>query len=58
MLSRRGFAPPWAIAYTDHQCDLPVLELSTQRFLVNPKADAIREVERVLAQQTTVLEWR
>ncbi|QSX75173.1 haloacid dehalogenase-like hydrolase [Lysobacter arenosi] len=58
MLSRLGFAPPWAIAYTDHQCDLPVLELSTQRFLVNPKPDAIRTVERALVQQPTVLQWR
>src|SRR5687767_13334184 len=34
MLTARGFAPPWAFAYTDHHADLPVLELSAERFLV------------------------
>ncbi len=58
MLSRLGFAPPWAIAYTDHQCDLPVLELSTHRFLVNPKPDAIQVVGQALLQPPTVLQWR
>ena len=58
MLARRGFAPPWSVTYTDHQCDLPVLRCSTQRFLVNPTAEAVRVVERELACKTDVLTWR
>lgn len=58
MLTRRGFAPPWSVAYTDHQCDLPILAQSTQRFLVNPTPEAVRRVERALACKADVLAWR
>lgn len=58
MLSRRGFAPPWAFTYNDHQCDLPVLKLSTERFLINPRPEAVRLIRRELACDTTILTWR
>lgn len=58
MLSNRGFAPPWAVTYTDHQCDLPVLKLSAERFLVNPTPETIRLIERELPCGTTILNWR
>jgi phosphatidylglycerophosphatase C len=58
MLSSRGFAPPWAFTYTDHQRDLPVLKLSRERFLVNPKPEAVRLIQRELACETTILTWR
>lgn len=58
MLARRGFAPPWSVSYTDHQCDLPVLKLSQQRFLVNPRPEAVRLIERELACKASILAWR
>lgn len=57
MLARRGFAPPWSVTYTDHQCDLPVLRRSAQRFLVNPKPEAVRIVEHALACKAEILDW-
>lgn len=58
MLASRGFAPPWSVSYTDHQCDLPVLKLSDQRFLVNPKPESVRLIERELACKASILAWR
>jgi phosphatidylglycerophosphatase C len=58
MLSARGFAPPWAVAYTDHQVDLPVLQLSAKRFLVSPKPKCLARIEQALATKVTVLAWR
>jgi phosphoserine phosphatase len=58
MLCSRGFAPPWAFTYTDHQCDLPVLKLSPERFLTNPKPEAVRSIQSALACEPTILTWR
>jgi phosphatidylglycerophosphatase C len=58
MLAARGFAPPWAFAYTDHQCDLPVLELSRDCFLVNPKPKCLGRIEQVLKVKPVILAWR
>lgn len=58
MLTERGFAPPWAVAYTDHQCDLPVLALCREYYLVNPKPEAIRLIQRALGSRSVVLTWR
>ena len=58
MLSTRGFAPPWTVTYTDHPCDLPVLKLSSERYLINPKPDAVALIRRELAGESTVLTWR
>jgi phosphatidylglycerophosphatase C len=58
MLSARGFAPPWAVAYTDHHADLPVLQLSAERYLVSPKPRCLARIEQALASKATVLAWR
>jgi phosphatidylglycerophosphatase C len=58
MLTKRGFAPPWAIAYTDHRSDLPVLRHSAQWFLISPKPGCVIHIERVLATKANVLAWR
>jgi phosphatidylglycerophosphatase C len=58
MLAERGFPPPWAIAYTDHHCDLPVLALSREWYLVSPKPQCVSRIERALAARATILDWR
>ena len=57
MLSERGFAPPWAIAYTDHRADLPVLARAARWFLVNPKPGCVARIERALATKSAILAW-
>ncbi len=58
MLAERGFAPPWAVAYTDHRADLPLLRLSQQWFLVSPRPACLRHIEQELAVKAEVLAWR
>jgi len=58
MLTARGFAPPWSIAYTDHHADIPVLALSAERFLISPKPECLARIEQALAGKQTVLAWR
>lgn len=58
MLSSRGYAPPWAIAYTDHSADIPMLRLSAERYLVNPEPKCLTRIEQALACKATVLSWR
>lgn len=58
MLAERGFAPPWAMAYTDHRVDLPLLRLSQQWFLVDPRPECLRRIEQELAVRAEVLSWR
>ena len=58
MLSARGYAPPWAVAYTDHQADLPVLRHSAECFLVSPRPACRARIEQALGAKATVLAWR
>ena len=58
MLAARGFAPPWAMAYTDHHADLPLLRHSAQWCLVSPTADCLQRIETALATRAQVLAWR
>ena len=58
MLTARGFAPPWAVAYTDHHADLPVLERSAERYLIDPQPACLARIERALPAGATLLEWR
>jgi phosphatidylglycerophosphatase C len=58
MLAARGFAPPWAVAYTDHHADLPVVRLSAERYLVSPRPECLARIERALQAPATVLGWR
>jgi phosphatidylglycerophosphatase C len=58
MLSERGFAPPYAVAYSDHHCDLPVLQSSRQCWLVSPKAGCIVKIGQALSTPPGILSWR
>ena len=58
MLTERGFAPPWDVAYTDHRCDLPVLKLSRQWYLVTPTPRCLARIEQVMEERARVLAWR
>lgn len=58
MLTARGFAPPWAVAYTDHHADLPVLERSAERFLIDPRPACLARIEHALPAATKQLSWR
>lgn len=58
MLSAKGFAPPWATAYTDHSADIPVLTLSTERVLVSPKPRCLALIRQSIAGEVTVVGWR
>lgn len=57
MLSAVGFAPPWAIAYTDHHADLPVLQHSAACYLVNPQPRCLARIQQQLPAAVTVLRW-
>lgn len=58
MLTAVGFAPPWAVAYTDHHADLPVLRLSAECYVVSPKPECLAAIKQALAAEATVLPWR
>lgn len=58
MLTQRGYPPPWDTTYTDHECDLPVIGLSTACFLVNPRPKTIRIITDKLSFTPKVLSWR
>lgn len=58
MLTQRGYPPPWVATYTDHECDLPVIEHSAECFLVNPRQKAIRIITDKLSFTPVVLSWR
>lgn len=58
MLIALGFPPPWAVAYTDHHADLPVLKLSTKCFLVSPRPECVTLINEVLATKADILTWR
>lgn len=57
MIGHRGFAAPWSAAYTDHKSDFYLLENSSERFLVNPKANAVVAYERKFGVKPIVLHW-
>jgi phosphatidylglycerophosphatase C len=58
MLQERGFEPPWAFVYSDHEADLPLLRAGTRQFLVNPKPQAAAYLLAVLGSSSTVVTWR
>jgi phosphatidylglycerophosphatase C len=58
MLTERGFAPPWAVAYTDHHSDLPILQLSSERYLISPEPQCLARIEQALGTKATILGWR
>lgn len=58
MLIARGFSPPWAVAYTDHHADLPILKLSTECYLVSPTTECLALIKQSLPTEATILIWR
>jgi phosphatidylglycerophosphatase C len=58
MLTERGFAPPWAIGYSDSQSDIPVLHHCQQSYLVNAKANCIFVVGQKVAGKVDILAWQ
>ncbi|WP_256774515.1 MULTISPECIES: HAD family hydrolase [unclassified Stenotrophomonas] len=58
MLAARGYPPPWAMAYTDHHADLPLLRNSARWYLVSPKAGCLRRIEDALQSPARILDWR
>jgi len=58
MLAQRGYPPPWIATYTDHECDLPMIEQSLECFLVNPRPQAVRIITERLSFAPVVLSWQ
>lgn len=58
MLAARGFDPPWAVAYTDHRTDLPLLQCSSERNLVSPTPKCRARIEQALAGEINIFTWR
>ncbi|WMJ68222.1 HAD family hydrolase [Stenotrophomonas sp. 24(2023)] len=57
MLAAVGFTPPWAVAYTDHHADLPVLQHSAACYVVNPQPRCLARIQQQLDTAVTVLHW-
>jgi phosphatidylglycerophosphatase C len=57
MLCERGYSPPWAFVYSDHQDDLPILEQGNERYVINPRPDCATRICKALGASTTVLMW-
>ncbi|MNK52260.1 Phosphatidylglycerophosphatase C [compost metagenome] len=58
MLAARGYAAPWAMAYTDHHADLPLLRNSAHWCLVSPRARCLRRIEQALQVRAQIVAWR
>jgi phosphatidylglycerophosphatase C len=58
MLTERGFAPPWAIGYSDSESDLPVLHHCQESYLVNAKAKCVLLVGQRVAGKVNTLAWQ
>jgi phosphatidylglycerophosphatase C len=58
MLQQRGFEPPWAFVYSDHEADLPLLRSGIRQFVVNPKPRTAARLMAVLGPSATVVTWR
>jgi phosphatidylglycerophosphatase C len=58
MLRSRGFDPPWAFVYSDHEADLPLLKEGTTQVVVNPKPATAHYLLSVLGPSASVVTWR
>ena len=48
----------WAVAYSDHRADLPLLLASRQRFVINPTQKNKAAISRVLGEEGYIeLHW-
>jgi phosphatidylglycerophosphatase C len=58
MMQERGFEPPWAMVYSDHEADLPLLRAGARQFVVNPKPRAAARLMAILGSSASVVTWR
>lgn len=58
MLAQRGFLPPWAYVYSDHEADLPILEAGLERFIVNPQPRSAKRLAARLGDSAKVVSWQ
>jgi phosphatidylglycerophosphatase C len=58
MLSRRGYPPPWAAAYSDSASDLPLFAGTPRPVLVNADARTAEQVTRTLGRRPETRTWR
>jgi phosphatidylglycerophosphatase C len=58
MLQERGFAPPWAFVYSDHEADLPLLQAGSTQFVVNPNPRTAARLLAILGPSASVVTWR
>ena len=57
VLLARGFAGPFAFAYSDHETDLPLLRNAAERYIVNPKRRSAEALAAELGESAVVLLW-
>jgi phosphatidylglycerophosphatase C len=58
MLRERGYAPPWAFVYSDHQDDLPLFERGCERFVINARPECAACLLAMLGSSAEFLSWR
>jgi phosphatidylglycerophosphatase C len=58
MLQERGFDPPWAFVYSDHEADLPLLKAGATQVVVNAKPETAHYLLSVLGPSASVATWR
>lgn len=57
MLLARGFASPFAFAYSDHEADLPLLRNAMERYIINPNRRSAEVLAAELGESAVVLLW-
>jgi phosphatidylglycerophosphatase C len=57
MLQYRGFDPPWAFVYSDHEADLPMLKAGTTQVVVNAKPETAHYLLSVLGSSASAVTW-
>jgi phosphatidylglycerophosphatase C len=58
MLAERGFAPPWAIGYSDSEADLPVLHHCQERYVINARGACAEVLNRAMPGQVNFITWQ
>jgi len=58
MLTERGYPPPWRVAYSDSDSDLPRFAGAQRPVLVNSDEKTARRIERTLGRPPETVTWR
>ena len=58
MLTERGYPPPWRVAYSDSDSDLPLFAGAQRAVLVNADDKTARRIERTLGRPPETVTWR